>query len=98
MTKNANKDIVMKEVAIALGEDDLKSITRIFARLSSDRIETMIYNKVSEVFDNADKTQQAMASSFCEQTAKLRQINQTLTIQKANGRFKGKILPFRRRK
>ncbi len=72
MSNEANKKLVMDEVAAALGRDDLLTVTRIFAHLSSYRIESMIYKKISEIYDSADETERVMATRFCEQHAKLR--------------------------
>ena len=71
--RNTARQAIMKEVEAALAEDDLLTVERIMARLSSTRIEKIIEDAVANAIDDANETELYHAEEFAVKHAEIRE-------------------------
>ncbi len=69
----ANKEVVMTEVKDALGRNDFIKLQRIFSRLSSIRIEMIIFDEFIKAYDKSDEVGKVLTTRFCKQAAEFRE-------------------------
>ena len=73
ITKEKARQKIMAEVTAALAVNDYLTVARIYARLSSVSLDSVIARDVSEAIDAASETELAIAEQFAEKSADIRE-------------------------
>ena len=72
-TRQKARKAIMAEVNLALTGNDLLTVERIFARLSSESLDGIIAAAVRNAIDDASETELALAEQFAERSAEIRE-------------------------
>ncbi|MBQ8699381.1 MAG: hypothetical protein IJ521_10365 [Schwartzia sp.] len=73
ITKEKARQKIMAEVTEALAVNDYLTVARLYARLSSVSLDSVIAQAVSEAIDAASETELAIAEQFAEKSADIRE-------------------------
>ena len=73
ISKEKARQKIMAEVTAALAVNDYLTVARLYARLSSVSLDSVIAQAVSEAIDAASETELAIAEQFAEKSADIRE-------------------------